>query len=912
MSFLPWSRRPGDRQRKDDEARREEQEQLGPDESPPDSTGSDIDSGIAEAEPNVTPTTDRRDWRPADFVTSGEARETVEGQATAAQESSALDEPGSADADEFVSTEPQRETEATATAMADEGKAEEEQPPHPAPTVTWPCCPPGPGPDAGRYRSSHEHLCDELARIDCLVRAQTHRWRLTIADHKPQHLWGMIHVTDTEVQAYLDSDFVYPPGPSRELELALKLCWAGADAHATGIQRRLAKTTNQAALRLHRLVTLYGLSPLDKDILLACLLPELDERYRRLYGYLQDDASRMRPSIELILQILQPDEPDIEQARAAFLPQSPLLAAHLVVVETEEQADSLRLMRTLRLDERVIDYLMGGQHLDGRLHDIVSENHASLPWESLIVEDDRRENWRALARWWEGAAQPGVTFLLHGAYGSGRLAFARAMCTPSQTHLLVADAAAALQSPHGFERVADLAYREARLRHAALYWSHCEQLLAAEQPAQRWEHLVGLAEHAPCLTFLASHVAWDPVGRFHARPFFRLDFPTPPYELRLQMWLAHLPSANELDVSEASHHRLATQLANGFQLTEGQILDAVAAARHLARQRDPDAGLVTEADLYAGCRRQSGRRLATLARRVEPRPELTFKDLVLPRPNKRQLSELQNRIHYRSEVLSGLGFERRLTLGKGLIALFTGSSGTGKTMAAQLLASQQGVDLYKIDMSAVVSKYVGETEKNLSRVFAEAEDSNAILFFDEADALFGKRGKVEEARDRWANLEINYLLQRVEEYSGVVILATNLRQNIDDAFIRRIHVIVDFPFPEVDARYRIWLGLFPEYVARPTRQEICRLAQLFRLAGGNIQNIVIDATFRARAEGSFDEQGRLQVKLRHLVLATAREYQKLGQPLTRGLFGEDFYPWVERGILGIKASDAAASVVQHG
>lgn len=902
MGFLPWPRRPGDRQRKEDEARREEQEQLGPDESPPDSSGSDIDSSVAEAEASLA--RDGREWRAVDHLPTRQdapgpdetdvAMPGEEGEAAATQASYDVDEADPTDADEFIRVEWAGETGAAEADMT-AGEAEAAAQPRP-----------------GGYRTSGEHLRDELARIDLLVRAQTARWRLTIADHKPEHLWGMVHVTDAEVQGYLDSDFILPPYLPADLEDALQPYWAAADDCAAAIKRRLDQTPNHAALRLHRLMTLYDLSPLDKDILLTCLLPDLDERYRRLYGYLQDDASRMRPSIELILQIVQRDKPDMEQARAAFLPQSPLLAAHLVAIESEEQADSLRSMRTLRLDERAVDYLLGGRHLDGRLHGIVSETHAPLAWHSLIVDEASRENWAALARWWQGAARPGAACLLHGAYGSGRLACARAICTQADTPLLVADAAAALQSPHGFERVADLTYREARLRGAAVYWSYCEQVFAAEQPTPRWEHLVSLAERAPCLTFLASHTVWDPTGRFHARPFFRLDFPMPAYELRVRLWLAHLPSAHELDVSDASRHRLAAQLANGFQLTEGQIIDAVAAARHIAQQRRPDAPRVTEDDLYAACRRQSGRRLVTLARRVEPRPEMTVKDLVLPRPNRQQLGELRNRIHYRSEVLSGLGFERRLTLGKGLIALFTGSSGTGKTMAAQLLASQQGVDLYKIDMSAVVSKYVGETEKNLGRVFAEAEDSNAILFFDEADALFGKRGKVEEARDRWANQEVNYLLQRIEEYSGVVILATNLRQNIDDAFIRRIHVIVDFPFPEEAARYRIWLGLFPQDVARPPRRQIRVLAQRFRLAGGAIQNIVIDATFRARAEGMYDEAGRLRVTMRHLVLATAREYQKLGQPLTRGLFGEDFYPWVERGILGIKASGAAATVVQHG
>jgi SpoVK/Ycf46/Vps4 family AAA+-type ATPase len=229
-----------------------------------------------------------------------------------------------------------------------------------------------------------------------------------------------------------------------------------------------------------------------------------------------------------------------------------------------------------------------------------------------------------------------------------------------------------------------------------------------------------------------------------------------------------------------------------------------------------------------------------------------------------------------------------------LIALFTGSSGTGKTMAAELLAREQGVDLYKVDLSAVVSKYVGETEKNLSQVFSEAEDANAIIFFDEADALFGQRGEVKAAQDRWANMEINYLLQRIEEYAGVVILASNLRQNIDDAFMRRIHVIVEFPFPDAEARYHIWRGMFPTDVERPPDAEIRDLAERFRLSGGSIKNVVVDSAFRALAEASQDP---IEITLRHLMIAVAREYQKLGKPLTKSEFGERYYAWITEAIL---------------
>ena len=272
-------------------------------------------------------------------------------------------------------------------------------------------------------------------------------------------------------------------------------------------------------------------------------------------------------------------------------------------------------------------------------------------------------------------------------------------------------------------------------------------------------------------------------------------------------------------------------------------MDAVASAEANATVRDPARGLMTAEDLAYGCRLQSGRRLALLAQRMEPRPGLNFDDLVLAPPNRRQLNDLRARIALRSQLARFRIRTPPATRQRAAGACSPGRPGTGKTMAAELLAQEQRVDLYKIDLAEVVSKYIGETEKNLRRVFREAEDTNAMIFFDEADALFGKRGEVREAKDRWANIEVNFLLQRVEQFAGIVIIATNLRQNIDEAFLRRIHVVVEFPFPDADARLRIWQRMLPssDEVEAPNGEELRDLAERFRLPGGSIRNVVVDA-----------------------------------------------------------------------
>jgi len=315
-------------------------------------------------------------------------------------------------------------------------------------------------------------------------------------------------------------------------------------------------------------------------------------------------------------------------------------------------------------------------------------------------------------------------------------------------------------------------------------------------------------------------------------------------------------------------------LASNFQFTAGQIRDVVCEAQTLTRWRIGSEGAPDLGDLQKACRNQATSRLNALARKLEP--HYGWKDIVLPDDQLAQLHEICVQARYRDVVFGDWGFERRLSIGRGLNVLFSGPAGTGKTMAAEVIAGELGLDLYKIDLSQVVSKYIGETEKNLQLVFQEAKSSYAILFFDEADALFGKRSEVKEAHDRYSNIEIGYLLQKMEEYDGIAILATNLRQNIDEAFVRRLQVIVDFPFPNEEYRELIWTVLFPPECPLSDDVDLATLARHIRVAGGNIKNIALSAAFFAAEEGGG------VVGMPHLVRASRREYQKLGRIWNEG------------------------------
>jgi len=309
---------------------------------------------------------------------------------------------------------------------------------------------------------------------------------------------------------------------------------------------------------------------------------------------------------------------------------------------------------------------------------------------------------------------------------------------------------------------------------------------------------------------------------------------------------------------------LVATLADRFTFGPARIADAVANAVIAADGDQPP----TPDQLFAAARRQTSHRLATLARHIEP--AVSWSDLVLPPDTATQLEELCARVRLRSTVLHDWGFAQKLPRGRGTGALFTGPPGTGKTTAAEVVAGELGLDLFSIDLSAVVSKYIGETEKNLEQIFSAAAEADAILLFDEADALFGKRSEVHDAHDRYANIETSFLLQRMEQYEGVAILATNLRHNLDEAFLRRLQFVVDFPFPNEAQRAGIWRVSFPPGAPRADDVDVVQLAREFRLSGGGIKNAVLHAAYLAATCGD-------PIDMAVLRRAVWREFQKMGR-----------------------------------
>jgi ATP-dependent 26S proteasome regulatory subunit len=715
------------------------------------------------------------------------------------------------------------------------------------------------------FASGFEHLEAELERIDLLIQAQVNRARRI---HRQDEFQGL-YISEQEVDELLNR----PAGRPRWV------CEAHTE-HDSGFYEQAAQLAGQIAERaressrrgvllpLTELARCFALTRVDLDAILICLALDLDTRYERLYAYLQDDVTRKRPSVDLILSLLCSDFAEKIRERVRFAPESPLLAHHFVVISDEQSPSRSPLSyRTVQLDDRIASYLLRHDVVDARLADTVRPQRGGSDLLGLVLPAEIRP--RILGLTEMARVTPRTLLYLQGPPGIGKSRLAEAFCREIGLQMITADIEPnASATPSDFRNWVRLALREAILRGSGIYFRGFDALEKDEQRTPRGILLDEIRKYER-LVLVGGNTLWEPGSMPPGHLFVRLELPLPSYPERVRLWAE---AANG-----SAPHEWIEEIAGKYRLSGGQIRDAASTALQLALARPPSDCRPTLADFQEASRLHSNRKLATLARRI--RPQYTWDDIVLPADRMEQLREICATLRFRPIVYEDWGFDEHLSLGKGLNVLFAGPSGTGKTMAAEILAHQLGLELYKTDLSTIVSKYIGETEKNLSRIFAEAASSNAILFFDEADALFGKRSEIRDSHDRYANIEVNYLLQEMERYEGMAILATNLRKNMDEAFVRRMHFVVEFPFPSVDDRLRIWQAVLPPDTPRDPGLDFDFLASAFEMSGGSIRNIALGAAFLAAANGG-------RISMSHLIRATVREYQKMGKVLSGDEFGE--------------------------
>jgi ATPase family associated with various cellular activities (AAA) len=722
------------------------------------------------------------------------------------------------------------------------------------------------------YTTNLDHLRDELRRLDLLLERAVLQFRARRDQDKSSEFRGL-YISDEEID---DLMTVSDENPRK--------AWAETDNQVELLHNAIQQRVNESraagvTLRLPHLCAVFGLSPFETDLLLLALAPELDLHYQKLYAYLQDDVTHKRPSVDLALRVLCLTLEERVNARELFASGSPLFDIPLLVLhEDPAERPCPLLSRSLKLDDRIAEFLLGSDRLDRRLCSPPEMARWIVPkreMDSLILPETVKAPLEKIASL--DTINTSWLCILQGPAGVGKKACAEAICREQGRSLFVLDLPALVKSDLPLQTLLRVAFREAHFYRNNIYLDGWHELFTSEPRHQLTMRLVEQEiEQFKGLIFLGTRSPWQP-GYPCRYQFIQIDLPLPDERSRQTLWETYLGDDRTVSTNVDLDY-----LASAFRFSGGQIQRAIAQAEsHAWLRQGADCQLTTD-DLLAGCRLESSQHLIAFAKKITPKR--VWQDLALPKDTLSQLHEFCQQVRYRTQVYTDWGFGQKLSLGKGAIALFTGDSGTGKTLSAEILAKDLGLDLYKVDLALVVSKYIGETEKNLSRVFQEARDSNAILFFDEADALFGKRSEVKDAHDRYANIEINYLLQRVEEYEGVIILASNLSKNIDPAFLRRLHFSIEFPFPDENHRKQIWRNIFPAQVPLASDVDFDFLARKFKIAGGNIKNIALAAAFRA-AENSG------AVGMEHLIQAMKREYQKLGRVCERTEF-EKYYDFI--------------------
>ena len=587
---------------------------------------------------------------------------------------------------------------------------------------------------------------------------------------------------------------------------------------------------------IETLTRVFNLTRFERAILLLCAGMELDATFAALCAAAQGEPSRPYPTFSLALAAFA------EPHWSAVTPGAPLRRWNLIEAATSQSA-ALTTSR-LRIDERVLHFLAGVQQLDERMAgflDLMEAAEELAPSQAAIA--------RAMIAIWSRCENPAPVIQLCGGDEPSRRAIAAAAARAAG---LIPYALAAEDLPTStaeFDALVRLWEREAALMAATMYID-AEGLDRADQKAER--RLCRLLERAPGPMVLSVRDRMRPLRR----TVKTLEVKKASAEEQRELW-ERLLANSAVPVNGAPG-----QLASQFSLNAAAIRASVAEALETVA-----GGGSMEHALWDAGRAQARPRLEDLAQRLSP--SVQWDDLVLPDREKSLLHEIEAHVRRRSVVYDDWGFGTAGGRGLGISALFSGASGTGKTMAAEVLANALRLDLYRIDLSCVVSKYIGETEKNLRRVFDAAEEGGAILFFDEADALFGKRSEVKDSHDRYANIEINYLLQRMEAYRGLAVLATNMKSAMDPAFLRRLRFAVHFPFPGAEQRAEIWRRGFPA----STPVEMLNIHKLARVnvSGGNIRNIAISAAFLAAEAGE-------PVRMAHLARAVRGAFAKIEKP----------------------------------
>lgn len=612
------------------------------------------------------------------------------------------------------------------------------------------------------------------------------------------------------------------------------------DNEFTDIQEAAVNSADAGVwLPLEKLCSMFNLNIAEKIFILMAVSVEISAKYSKIYGYFNDNISKTRPSFSLAFDIMGMDDDGRNKVRSSLLEDS----SFRKYICTMSKQDEPLLMREICIDERIINYVMDARNDAG-----------------LLVYDGQGANvigcgvWEKLLKTYDICSKTKGAIYLYGDKGSGKKENFKKFLISQKISAVLVDMKLMTLNTDEFEINLRRAIREVILNDGVLAVDNYQEILNCENHNAAFCEKIFIEETSaldrPTFVFSTEKYRGN-----YASSLIQIKLDRPDYEDRVRLWKHYSKSLNAGILN-------TEQLASKFLFTPAQIKNAVAS---YAAESHMDTGKYT---IYEACFDNINHDLYKRASKVNA--EYTWENLILPDEQKSLLQDACNQVENKYRVYEEWGFNDTVAYGKGVTVVFSGPPGTGKTMAAQVMANRLNLELFKVDLSQIVSKYVGETEKNLSDIFTEAKISNAILFFDEADALFGKRSDVKSSNDKYSNLETSYLLQKIEEYEGISVLATNYLKNIDEAFIRRMKYIINFPFPDVDSRKQIWQVTMPDKAPVGRDIDYDFLAETFEISGGNIKNILVYAAFKAAADSP-------RITMSHILKAAQYEMQKIGK-----------------------------------
>ena len=725
------------------------------------------------------------------------------------------------------------------------------------------------------YRDSVVHLADEIRALKLLIALRIqelkHNQEISHSDYR-----GMF-LHDQEVKVFLgeNSDAsLTPEEASAVISVSRERYVQISRDLVEKVQRSLdAGVYLSIPILMHR----FGLHPMELKVLLLAVAIDLDQNFKRVFAYVQNNVYKENPSVELVTRLLAFSPEERLLCRRLFSPDGNLRRHTLIEFRNAQQMHNPLLSEEYGVPRSVTNFILGSVWMedDTRYFAQISvpekdDLEVYLPeglnnkLEHVLELYPELEAERPIAIGGGSTVRNGAVFFFTGPRDSGQLNVANSIAFRLNKRMIEADIRKYCFYPERSSRHLRSLFRDARLFNAGLHLKSVDVLQAPENYFDR-DELLGLIREHNGLLFISSEKPIDLDNDIPQKLGFKAHFDVPMTQVRDRIWQTLHDQNPALFAPDINLHFISRYHPIGV----GSIHNAIRSAiDHVLTEKGSGDALSTD-DLQAGCRAQMNRRLAYLATYVKP--TMSWEDLILPDETKSVLREIVAFGRLRQTAYTDWGFEKRLALGKGLGCLFSGPPGTGKTMAAGIIGRELDREIYKVNLATVVSKYIGETEKNLERVFNEARESNSILLFDEADSLFSKRtSDVKSSTDRYANLEVNYLLQKVEEFEGICILTTNLQAGIDKAFIRRLNFRVIFPFPEETYRAKLWENILPTSTPQDAHLDFRYLAHKFpKLSGGNIKNAVLRGAILALAEDS-------PVGTRHLDLAGTKECREIG------------------------------------